>query len=388
MALETGPDSPVPVRTVSHMLGEWIGKLGAIWVEGEVAEFRPRSQARMQFLTLRDIEANASLTVVADSELVGRLDPPLEAGQRVIVWARPEFWAGRGSLQLRARTIRAVGVGELLARLAQLQATLAAEGLFAPERKKPLPFLPRRIGLICGRNSDAEHDVVVNARERWPATDFEIREVAVQGASAVREVTEALTELDAREDIDVIVITRGGGSVEDLLPFSNEALVRAVAAAVTPIVSAIGHEQDSPILDHVADYRASTPTDAGKRIVPSFVEQSAIVEQLLQRGRSVLLRRLDQEALFLSDARNRNRRIVMQAIETRSADVNHLRARARGLSPAATLDRGYAVVQGADGAVIRDPGDVSEGDLVTVTVQHGAFHAGVVKDHATKEATP
>jgi len=216
------------------------------------------------------------LSVVADAELVGRMDPPLEIGQRLVVWAKPEFWSGRGSLQLRARTIRAVGIGELLARLAQLQATLAAEGLFAPERKQPLPFLPRRIGLVCGRGSDAEHDVIVNARDRWPAADFEIREVAVQGVNAVSEVTAALAELDAIEDVDVIVITRGGGSVEDLLPFSNEALVRAVSAAATPVVSAIGHEQDNPILDHVADYRASTPTDAGKRIVPSFSEQDAL----------------------------------------------------------------------------------------------------------------
>jgi exodeoxyribonuclease VII large subunit len=385
MALETGPDSPVPVRTVSQMLADWIGKLGAIWVEGEVADFRPRAQARMQFLTLRDIEANASLTVVADSELVGRMDPPLEPGQRIIVWARPEFWAGRGSLQLRARTIRAVGIGELLARLAQLQATLAAEGLFAPERKKPLPFLPRRVGLICGRNSDAEHDVVVNARERWPATDFEIREVAVQGTNAVREVTEALLELDARDDIDVIVITRGGGSAEDLLPFSNEALVRAVAAANKPIVSAIGHEQDAPILDHVADYRASTPTDAGKRIVPSFAEQNAIVLQLLQRGRSIVLRRLDQEAQVVDDARRRTRQTLTQRIEAWTNDVAHLRARARSLSPAATLDRGYAVVQTSDGAVLRDPAQTSAGDAVTITVQHGNVQATVTTSSSTKE---
>ena len=383
MALETGPDSPVPVRTVSQMLSDWIGKLGAIWVEGEVADFRPRSQARMQFLTLRDIEASASLTVVADSELVGRLDPPLEPGARIVVWARPEFWAGRGSLQLRARSIRSVGIGELLARLAQLQATLAAEGLFAPERKKPLPFLPGRVGLICGRNSDAEHDVVVNARDRWPATDFEIREVAVQGANAVREVTQALQELDSRADIDVIVITRGGGSVEDLLPFSNEALVRAVAEATTPIVSAIGHEQDSPILDHVADYRASTPTDAGKRIVPSLSEQRAIVEKLHQQGRMIIRRRLEQESHVIADARARTRRTLLHRIESWTSDVSHLRARARSLSPAATLDRGYAVVQGTDGSVVRDASNTTPGDLVTITVQHGAFHASVTEEAAS-----
>lgn len=388
MALETGPDAPVPVRTVSRMLGEWIGKLGAIWVEGEVAEYRARPGTRMQFLVLRDTEANASLTVVADSELIGRMDPPLEAGQRLIVWARPEFWAGRGSLQLRARALRAVGLGELLARLAQLQATLAAEGLFAAERKQPLPFLPRRIGLICGRNSDAEHDVIVNARDRWPAAQFEIREVAVQGTNAVREITDALIELDAIEDIDVIVITRGGGSVEDLLPFSNESLVRAVSDARTPVVSAIGHEQDTPILDLVADYRASTPTDAGKRIVPSFAEEDARLRQLLQRGRSSIERRVDREIAFVSDASRRMLRVLDTRIENWANDVEHLLARTRSLSPAATLERGYAIVQ-RHGAVVRDVRDVNVGESVEIFVHHGTMAAEVtVINHGSGQEKP
>ena len=373
MALDSGPDSPVPVRTVSQMIGEWIGRLGAVWIEGEVADFKERPRARVQFLTLRDLEANVSVTVVADAELISRMDPGLEVGQRLVVWAKPEFWTGRGTLQLRARTIRAVGLGELLARLAQLQATLAAEGLFAPERKQPLPFLPRRIGLICGRNSDAEHDVVVNARDRWPAAQFDIREVAVQGVNAVGEVSAALAELDADENIDVIVITRGGGSVEDLLPFSNESLVRAVAAATTPVVSAIGHEQDNPILDFVADYRASTPTDAGKRIVPSFVEQDALVTGLVARGRASVQRRLDTETTWVMDARRRAQRAVTSRVESMHADIGHLLARARSLSPLATLERGYAVVQKADGSVLRDTADVSIGERLGVRVQHGSL---------------
>jgi exodeoxyribonuclease VII large subunit len=377
MTLETGPDSPVPVRTVSRMLGDWIGKLGAIWVEGEVADYKERPRARMQFMVLRDVEANVSLTVVADSELVGRMDPPLEAGQRLVVWARPEFWSGRGSLQLRARSIRAVGLGELLARLAQLQATLAAEGLFAPERKQPLPFLPRRIGLICGRNSDAEHDVVVNARDRWPAATFEIREVAVQGTHAVSEVIDALIELDAVEDIDVIVITRGGGSVEDLLPFSNEALVRAVSQARTPVVSAIGHEQDTPLLDLVADYRASTPTDAGKRIVPSFADEDALVRQLLQRGRASIERRVELEIAYVADARRRSLRAVTARIDNWSNDIHHLLARTRSLSPAATLERGYAIVQGPAGTVVRDANAVNTGESLEIFVHAGNIQATV-----------
>jgi exodeoxyribonuclease VII large subunit len=384
MALDTGPDSPVPVRTLSRMLGEWIGKLGAIWVEGEVADYTERPRARMQFLVLRDVEANVSLSVVADSELVGRMDPPLEPGQRLIVWVRPEFWSGRGSLQLRARSMRAVGLGELLARLAQLQATLAAEGLFAPERKKPLPFLPRRIGLICGRGSDAEHDVVVNARDRWPAALFEIREVAVQGTNAVHEVTEALVELDAIDDIDVIVITRGGGSVEDLLPFSNESMVRAVAAAKTPVVSAIGHEQDNPIIDLVADFRASTPTDAGKRIVPSFVEEDARVHQLLDRGRVSVLRRIENETTLVEESRRRMVRVIDNRIESLTNDVEHLLARTRSLSPAATLERGYAIVQRADGSVVRRHTDVHSGDDLEIFLHDGNLHASVT---STKDRT-
>lgn len=377
MTLETGPDAPVPVRTVSRMLGDWIGKLGAIWVEGEVAEYKERPRARMQFLVLRDVEANVSLTVVADAELVGRMDPPLEAGQRLVVWARPEFWSGRGSLQLRARSIRAVGLGELLARLAQLQATLAAEGLFALERKQPLPFLPRRIGLICGRNSDAKHDVVVNARDRWPAAQFEIREVAVQGTSAVSEVIDALMDLDGVDDVDVIVITRGGGSVEDLLPFSNEALVRAVSAARKPVVSAIGHEQDTPLLDLVADYRASTPTDAGKRIVPSFADEDALVRQLLQRGRAGIERRVDVEIAYVVESRRRSLRAIDARIENWSNDVHHLLARTRSLSPAATLERGYAIVQGSTGSVVRDASAVSTGEALEIYVHAGNIHATV-----------
>lgn len=389
MALDTGPDSPVPVRTVSRMLGDWIGKLGAIWVEGEVADFKPRPRTRMQFLVLRDTEADVSLSVVADSELVGRMEPPLEPGQRLIVWARPEFWSGRGSLQLRARSMRAVGLGELLARLAQLQATLAAEGLFAIERKKPLPFLPRRIGLICGRNSDAEHDVVVNARDRWPAAQFEIREVAVQGTNAVREVTDALAELDAIEEVDVIVITRGGGSVEDLLPFSNESLVRAVSAARTPVISAIGHEQDAPILDLVADYRASTPTDAGKRIVPSFAEEDARVRQLLERGRAGITRRLDAEVTYVHDAQRRMLRVLETRVENLSNDIQHLIARTRSLSPAATLERGYAIVQRPDGAVVRGTGDVKVGETIDIFVNQGKLKANVTDtiEQGDKEPT-
>ena len=230
MALETSAESPVPVRTISRMLADWIGRLGGVWIEGQVAEYRPRPGARMHFLVLRDTDVDMSLSVSADPGVIGRIDPPLAEGQRVVVHAKPDFYTGRGSLSLRAREIRPIGLGALLAELARLRDLLAAEGLFAPERKKPLPFIPQRIGLICGRASAAMDDVLVNARERWPSIQFEVREVAVQGVQAVPAVTAALAELDALPEVDVIILTRGGGSVEDLLPFSNEALVRAVGS--------------------------------------------------------------------------------------------------------------------------------------------------------------
>lgn len=375
MALDTSAESPVPVRTVSRLIGEWVGQLGAIWMEGQVAQFRRRSGARNQFLVLRDTDAEVSLTVVADAQLVGSIEPPLAEGQRVIVWARPEFWAGQGSLQLRARDIRPVGIGDLLASIERLKGVLAAEGLFAPERKVPVPFLPRVIGLICGRASAAMTDVLVNVEDRWPGTLFEVREVAVQGVNAVPEITAALTELDSHPDVDVIVIARGGGSVEDLLPFSNETLVRAVAGTTTPVVSAIGHEQDAPLLDFVADLRASTPTDAATRIVPSWTDEYALIRGLNDRARRVILTALDRASDSIDDARRRSRQVITRRLDTADADITHLTARLRALSPASTLERGYAIVTAPDGSIVRDSDAVPTGGLVSIRVARGTWSA-------------
>ena len=375
MALDSSADAPVPVRTVSRLIGDWIGQLGAVWMEGQVAQFRKRPGARNQFLVLRDTDAEISLTVVADAQLVGSVEPPLAEGQRVVIWARPEFWSGQGSLQLRAREIRPVGIGDLLASIERLKGVLAAEGLFSPERKLPLPFLPRTIGLICGRASAAMTDVLVNVEDRWPGMPFAVREVAVQGVNAVTEVTAALAELDADPDVDVIVIARGGGSVEDLLPFSNETLVRAVAAAVTPVVSAIGHEQDAPLLDYVADLRASTPTDAAKRIVPSWAEETALITGLRERSRRSIFTMLDRASDVLVDLRRRALTRITRQWESAMADNEHLTARLRALSPASTLDRGYAIVTSADGSIIRDADDVADGDIVLIRVARGSWRA-------------
>ena len=374
MTLQTSEQSPAPVRVISNLLHDYINRLSSIWIEGQVAQYRVRPGANVQFLTLRDTDAEFSLKIMVNSALVGAMDPPLAEGQRIIIFGRCDFWAKQGSLQVVAREIRAVGLGELLAQLAALKEKLAAEGLFAPERKKPLPFLPTRIGLITGRQSDAMHDVLAHTKERWPGADFEIREVAVQGVSAVSEVTAALQDLDAL-GLDVIVIARGGGSMEDLLPFSNEALIRAVSIASTPIVSAIGHEQDTPLLDFVADLRASTPTDAAKRIVPSVVEERRNLTELRARNLRAISNALDVNRLKLNELRNRLTQRVTHRIDAELATVTHLRAQIRALSPAATLERGYAIVQSAKGVIIRDQAQVAVDQEIQIRVSVGEFSA-------------
>jgi len=256
MALDTSAESPVPVRTILRLTGEWISRLGRVWVEGQIAELTRRGGA--VFLTLRDPVAAVSVRVICPRAVLDATDPPPGEGARVLVWAKPDFNTNRGSFALSAMEIRAVGIGELLARLERLRRALAAEGLFAAGRKQPLPFLPGKIGLICGRDSAAERDVLRNSTRRWPAVRFRVEQVAVQGPYAVTEIVAALQRLSADPSVDVIIITRGGGSIEDLLPFSDETLLREVASAKVPVVSAIGHEKDSPLLDLVADVRAST----------------------------------------------------------------------------------------------------------------------------------
>jgi exodeoxyribonuclease VII large subunit len=387
MALETSADSPVPVRTVMRLVGDWIGRLGRIWVEGQIAELTRRGGTA--FLTLRDPVAAVSVRVICARTVLDASDPPPAEGARVLVWAKPDFNANKGSFSLSAVEIRAVGIGELLARLERLRRTLAAEGLFAAERKRPLPFLPGEIGLICGRDSAAERDVLRNAARRWPAVRFRVEQVAVQGGYAVAEVIDSLQRLDADPAVEVIIIARGGGSIEDLLPFSDESLVRAVAACQTPVVSAIGHEQDAPLLDYVADARASTPTDAARRVVPDVAEQFALIAQLRGRARRCVAGRLDRESSWLAGLRSRPvlaspvreverrqeqvlalaqraHRCLSARLDRAHDDVAHTRGRLLALSPAATLRRGYAIVQRADGTVVRTAANVAEGEKLTI----------------------
>jgi exodeoxyribonuclease VII large subunit len=400
MALETSPQAPAPVRQIANAIAGWVDRLGAVWVEGQVAQVSRRPGLGTVFMTLRDSVADISVPVTCSRLLFDGLNPPLVEGASVLIHAKPSYYANRGSLSLQAREIRMVGLGELLAQLERRRQLLAAEGLFAIERKRALPFLPQRIGLITAPKSAAERDVLDNAQRRWPAVGFEVAYAAMQGHRSAAEVIDALGRLDRHPEVDVIVIARGGGSVEDLLPFSDEGLIRAVAAARTPVVSAIGHEPDSPLLDLVADVRASTPTDAAKLAVPDVVQELHGVGQARLRVRQALtgmvareqagldaLRSrpvladprvlLDVRSDELDTLRDRARRCVRHALDRAHDDIGHQRARARALSPLATLQRGYSVLQDADGHVLTSVAGVADGARVRVRVADGRVHADV-----------
>ncbi|GAA2806881.1 exodeoxyribonuclease VII large subunit [Kitasatospora paracochleata] len=400
MANTSSPDAPIPVGRVSALIGGWIDRLGEIWVEGQIAQLNRRPGAGMVFLTLRDPERDVSLTVTCFRSVFEQVAEAVQEGSRIVVHAKPEWYTARGTLSLRATEIRLVGLGELLARLEQLKRKLGAEGLFETARKRPLPFLPHRIGLVTGRGSAAERDVLENARRRWPAVRFEVRNVLVQGPSAAAQVAAAVRELDAMPEVDVIVVARGGGSVEDLLPFSDEELIRTVAAAGTPVVSAIGHEPDQPLLDLVADLRASTPTDAAKRVVPDVGEELAKVHQLRDRARRYVVHRVEREQAGLAGVRSRPalaaphralaergeevtalveraRRMLGHRLDHAQTDLGHALARVVALSPLATLERGYAVLQRPDGTVVTDPQQALVGERLHARVAGGGLDVTV-----------
>lgn len=405
MALQTSPEHPAPVRQIASAVAGWIDRLGAVWVEGQVAQLNRRQGMNTVFITLRDTVADISLPVTCSRTVFDSLNPPVVEGASVVVHGRPSYYANRGTLSLYADDIRMVGLGELLARLERRRQLLAAEGLFARELKRPLPFLPRCVGLVTGQGSAAERDVLENARRRWPAVRFRVLNTAVQGPNAAREVIEAVAALDRDPEVDVIVVARGGGSVEDLLPFSDEGLVRAVRAVRTPVVSAIGHEPDTPLLDLVADVRASTPTDAAKTVVPDVAEEVDRVTRLRDRGRHVLAAWLSQQQHHLdalrarpsladprsgladrahdvTQLRDRARRCLGHQLDRAHGDLEHQLARVRSMSPLATLQRGYAVLQDAGGHVVTSVTQVAPGETLQARVSDGRIHLQV------GEATP
>lgn len=401
--MKNTPENPWPVAKLNSSVKQWIERLGWLWVEGQLTQINVKPTWKMSYLTLRDTQEQISVQLTAETSLLRRMPTPLKDGDRVVVLGKPSFYAGRGSFSMYVTDIRHVGEGELLARIEQLRKQLASEGLFDPSRKRALPYLPHTIGLITGKGSAAERDVLSVAQARWPAVTFRVLNTAVQGANAVPEVIEALQLLDADTDVDVIIIARGGGSVEDLLPFSEEALQRAVAAARTPVVSAIGHEPDNPVLDNVADLRAATPTDAAKRVVPDAAQESALLGDArarlngalrgwVRRERSTIsaLRSrpvlanpralLTQRREDIERARNLIRRDIGYLVRQESNRVAALRAQVSALGPAATLARGYAVVQvlprdGSGPEVVSEIGQAPPGAQLRVRVADGSITA-------------
>ncbi|RVW06172.1 exodeoxyribonuclease VII large subunit [Rhodococcus spongiicola] len=401
-------EHPWPVRTVSTKVAHWIDRLGSVWVEGQITQINARPGTRTAFLVLRDPSVDMSLSVTCSPQLLRDAPVPLTEGSRVVMFGKLSFYTGRGTVSLRVTEIRAVGIGELLARIERLRALLAAEGLFDPRLKRPLPFLPATIGLVTARASAAERDVLEVAQRRWPAVRFEVRNATVQGPTAVPQIIAALEALDRDPHVDVIILARGGGSVEDLLPFSDEALCRAIVACTTPVVSAIGHEPDNPLSDHVADLRAATPTDAAKRVVPDAVAEQALVSELRERSAAALrnwvereshrveqlrsrpvladpLQAIDRRAEEVERLRDAGRRDVSRAIASEATTLEHLQARLKTLGPAATLARGYAVVQkifgdgdDAEPEVLRSVDDAPPGTQIRVRVADGAVRAAVM----------
>ena len=402
MTQANSAENPFPVRAVAIRVAGWIDKLGTVWVEGQLAQITMRPDSKAVFMVLRDPAADMSLTVTCSRDLVLRAPVKLAEGIQVVVCGKPSFYTGRGTFSLRLSEIRAVGVGELLARIDRLRRLLDAEGLFDPRLKRPIPFLPNTIGLITGRASAAERDVTTVAAARWPAVRFAVRNTAVQGPNAVPQIVEALRELDRDHDVDVIVVARGGGSVEDLLPFSDETLCRAIAACRTPVISAVGHEPDNPLCDLVADLRAATPTDAAKKVVPDTAAEQRLVDDLRRRSGQALRNWVSREQRTLAQLRSRPvladplkaltarteevhrarsaiRRDISRLVAAETERVGHLAARLATLGPAATLARGYAVVQtvpaAGPAAVLRSVNDAPAGTRLRVRVSDGPVAA-------------
>ena len=400
-AADTTRDNPWPLSRLTQNIKIYVDRMSALWVEGQVVQYNPRPGSRMAFFTLRDTESDTSMTVTAFPNVITAIGAGFEEGVKVVARVKPVFWERSGSLNLQAAEIHLQGLGDLLAQIERLRQRLAAEGLFDTDRKKLLPFLPRVIGLVCGRNAKAKDDVIVNATARWPGARFEVREVAVQGQYAVREVTQAIAELDSLPQVDVIVVARGGGSVEDLLPFSDEALVRAAAQASTPLVSAIGHEGDAPLLDYVADYRASTPTDAARRIVPDLAQELDGLARAREGMRSAIQRRLAQERYnldllvsrpiflaptatlephrtFIDSALTSLRTQVERRLNSERQSILQASATLQALSPQATLERGYSMLRLPSGELVRDASQVPKGTLVEGILAQGRLVAQVV----------
>jgi exodeoxyribonuclease VII large subunit len=409
--ITSSPESPQPLRVVTAAVRGWIDRLNPIWVEGQVIQINRRAGARTIFLTMRDKLANVSVSVTLSPATIDAAAAPLTEGATVVARLKPSFYEQSGRLSFYCDAINPIGEGQLLARLEQTKRLLQAEGLFERHHKKRLPFLPRAVGLITGSGSAAERDVLENARRRWPAVQITTRYALTQGREAAEQVMLALGALDRDPEVEVIIIARGGGSLEDLLPFSDEGLVRAVFACRTPVVSAIGHESDLPILDLVADLRASTPTDAAKQVVPDVVEEQDRVRQARDRLRRCVETLVRREADWLAHTRARpvladpGATFALRAVEIRelrdraeraqrarlrheSTGIEHSLARVRAMSPKSTLERGYAIVVDEEGHAVDSAAEVGPGQTLLAYLHDGQLRVDVQEVVVREEGTP
>jgi exodeoxyribonuclease VII large subunit len=394
----SSPEAPWPVATMSGKLKDYIDRLGTVWVEGEVTQWG--LSGGNAYGKLKDLSEDVTLSFRVWSTTLMKLKEEFRQGDRVVALVKSEWWPKGGTLTMQVYDIRHVGIGDLLAKLEALRRKLSDEGLFAADRKQRLPFLPRCIGLVTGKDSDAEKDVLRNAQLRWPSVRFRIRYAAVQGDQAASQVMGAIKSLDTDPEVDVIIVARGGGDFQNLLPFSDERLIRAVAECRTPVVSAIGHEADRPLLDDVADLRASTPTDAAKRVVPDIADELARVRQargrMLARVTGMVTSEIDRighirsrpvladPARIVTDRAEELTRFVARGselldytLERATQRVVELRSQLRTLSPRATLERGYAIARLESGAVLRTTTDAAAGDRLRLTLADGEVAATV-----------
>jgi exodeoxyribonuclease VII large subunit len=373
-ALEYGDRRVFTVASFNKGVASWLARLPTVWIEGEVTELRRHDRWASVFFTLKDPTGGACLPVSMPRGRFDALRLDLADGERVHVFGRPELYEARGDFRLRALTLERFGLGAHLAAIERLKGKLAGEGLFAAERKRPLPRLPRRIGLVTGNDAAAKRDVLTTITARFPAANVLVAETYVQGPRASAAIVDALRRLCDEPEVDVVVVARGGGSFEDLLPFSEESLVRAVASSPVPIVSAVGHEQDTPLCDLAADVRASTPTAAGRLVVPDLHELLERLGRSRSSTRRSVVRSLERSRQRLTHARARLDRAPALALERKRAAIEHAHGRLTALSPRSTLARGYAIVRAADGIVSAPP---RSGAHVEVEVADGAFGATV-----------
>src|SRR5688572_12393787 len=375
-AIEYGDRRVFTVSSFNRGVGDWLARLPTVWVEGEVTELRRQDRWQSVFLTLKDPADGACLGVTMARGQFDALRLDLANGERVHVFGRPELFEARGDFRLRALSIERFGLGAHLAALERLKRKLAAEGVFAAERKRPLPRLPRRIGLVTGNDAAAKRDVLTAITSRFPPARLVVAETYVQGPRAAGAITDALRMVSAEPEVDVVIVARGGGSFDDLLPFSDERLVRAIADCPVPVVSAVGHEQDTPLADLAADVRASTPSVAGRLVVPDLSE---LLERLANSRSGLdhgVTRTLERGRERLGHLHERLRRAPQLDVERRRAKLEALAGRLTALSPRATLERGYAIVRSGDD-IVRAATAVAPGDEVAVELARGSFDARV-----------